>query len=386
MTQILFPKSPNAQGYAFEDLIHRILPDYGYHILLPSGWYHYEGWYQLDGVIESNQERWLLEIKFTQTPLTPKTVNLKRRIEAMQASNCTGILYVSLVSVSKDLENEHKNLQVPFHNIVWEELQPLIPRSQTNLITSILDEIEYNFNENYFEGAGYKLVTPQLQLQNHPLLQEFYIVPDHIEIWIKRIPLLSQYEQSIAPSIYKITESGIEPYYNQYLSIDEAWKIQDALSGYSSRVLTAIEQTLIALAKIRQGTVKEIQVALPEGVTTGVSGVRSSLSNLVLWALTTRYLVNRNTIYEITPLGYAVIARGSLDYSLFGKILEEWTPYKYFLKFLNLKYYSLNPIEIIDFFRGQYQPFSPYAKSLFNPNKVDGLIHIYSQLSGNNRG
>jgi hypothetical protein len=160
-----------------------------------------------------------------------------------------------------------------------------------------------------------------------------------------------------------------------------AVRIQDALRGYSYRVLNAIEQTLLALASIDYGDAQAVQEALPAGVTTGISGVRSSLANMVLWKLAQREVLDRRTIYTISPISYALVAKGHLNRKFLAELLEMWLPYSYFKRFLEIGYYKLNPLAIIQWFRQQYEPFFPYAKSLFNPNKVDGLIHIYRNLN-----
>ena len=379
MSHILFPASANAQGYAFESLVHRLLPKVGHEILQPSNWYHFDKtWYQLDGMVKHQNERWLLEIKFTKTDLNKQIVDFERRIACMRAADCQGMFYVSPLPLTDKLAEKHHADDIRFHHVSWDELKPSLPGDSPHL-TCLLDPIEVT--DTHLAYQQRKLMYAAENTASHGTFPEFIVFPDEAEKWVRRLPYFEAYEKAIAPGCYEIADGLLKPYLTQHLSIEEAWSIQDSFSGYANRVLSSVEPTLKALQIIGSGTAKQVQQALPEGISTGVDGVRSSLVNLALWKLVQRWQAGRNVNFSLTPLGRAMIAGGSLDAELLREVLEAWLPYRYFKKFLEQGHYGLDAQEIIAWFQMQYAAYWPYAKSLFNPNKVEGLMHIYRKLA-----
>jgi hypothetical protein len=144
--------------------------------------------------------------------------------------------------------------------------------------------------------------------------------------------------------------------------------------------LSAIEKTLLALNDIEQGDVTEIQKALSVSATTGISGIRSSLANLTIWKLVQSEILEKRTIYKLSPLGRGISRNGKIDLAELKKVITDWSPYAYFKKFYEEGNYQLQLGSVIEWYKGQYQPYIPYARCLFNPNKVEGLIHIYRHL------
>lgn len=66
------------------------------------------------------------------------------------------------------------------------------------------------------------------------------------------------------------------------LSLQEAWAIQDAISGYASRTYNAVRATAQALATMSDGLLLDIKAALHKmGWKTGPDGIRHSLDFLV---------------------------------------------------------------------------------------------------------
>lgn len=58
-------------------------------------------------------------------------------------------------------------------------------------------------------------------------------------------------------------------------------------------------------------------------------------------------------------------------------MLRSWPPYRAMCVAINEKRVVAAADDLITYFRSQYAPYTPYAKSLFNPNKTDGLLRLY---------
>jgi hypothetical protein len=382
VTNFIFPKTANAQGYAFEDLLHRTLPFMGYKIVSPSGWYHFNRkWYQLDGLVEKDRQLWLLEAKFVQGQLTPQSVDLERRLEVMKRTNSYGMLFATISPDITALEEAHINLRVPLQTVDWNQVVSAIPESTSAYQTCTLDPLSFDEHEKKFSTEEHNLyMGTSFQTTQHPSLKNVLVIPDEIELWVRRMPVLSAYRDAIAPVSFEVVNRRLKPISGSKLSLAEAWQIQDELSGFSNRVLSAIEKTLLALNNIEQGDITEIQKALSVSATTGISGIRSSLANLTIWKLVQGEISEKRTIYKLSPLGRGISRNGKIYFAELKKVITDWSPYAYFKKFYEAGNYQLQLGSVIEWYKGQYQPYVPYARCLFNPNKVEGLIHIYRHL------
>jgi hypothetical protein len=165
------------------------------------------------------------------------------------------------------------------------------------------------------------------------------------------------------------------------LSLQEAWAIEDAISGYASRTYNAVRATAEALSTISEGLLINIQNELHKmGWDTGVSGVRSSLDFLVLLELVRKWTDQRKTHYALTPLGRAFTAGGKADDTFFEAVLKTWLPYQAVCQAIIKHDVPTTADDILAYFKVQYAPYEPYARNLFNPNKTDGLIRLYKQF------
>jgi hypothetical protein len=73
---------------------------------------------------------------------------------------------------------------------------------------------------------------------------------------------------------------------------------------------------------------------------------------------------------------------GGPDDALFAKVLKDWLPYQAVCKAIVEHHVPVTADDVMNYFKAQYAPYEPYARSLFNPNKADGLVRLYKQFGG----
>jgi len=392
MSNIALPSSASQQGFAFEHLILSYYQKSGqFRVQEWSSYLHGRSgkWYQCDGIVEDSSRRWLVEAKFFKDrPATVKDIRPQEREQAAKDMDCDGILYVSLNGFSDDMLSWSHDRSLAVQFVAWADIRAEVLSSIEAYASVLLDEFE-------IEGSvAASLVTDSRisfdtlsPVHLSPTFPEFIIFPDGVERWLRRMPRLALQRDQIARGEFRyqeLTESVyLVPERLSDLSLEEAWLIEDTLSGYAARVYNAVKATAQAMTVADGGFIEDVQRALYAlGWTTGVAGVRSSLDNLVLLGLVRKEPAKRRRVrYRLTPLGRAYTARGTPDDALFAEILRAWPPYMWVRSAIRERGISPHPLAVADYFKAQYTPYEPYAKCLFNKNKTEGLVKLY-QLFG----
>lgn len=95
------------------------------------------------------------------------------------------------------------------------------------------------------------------------------------------------------------------------LSLEEAWHIQDAFSGYAARTYPAVKATAQALLKAGRALLVDVQQRLHSvDWRAGRSGVRSSLDVLLQLGLAEKEPDGRQVRCALSALGRAYAASG----------------------------------------------------------------------------
>lgn len=390
MAYIVFPNSATEQGHAFEDLILSFYRKSGlYAVREWSGYFHGASgqWWQCDGIVENSQGRYLVEAKFFRDrPAKMSDIDPARRQNAAQDMNCTGLLYISLNGFAPDILNwpHDSKFEVQFYS--WADLRPTLLATLSHYSSVLLDQFELlphqALSVQHEASLYYDFLTPP---QSSPQFPEFVTVPDSLELWLRRMPGLpiQLAQNSTGRFHYDVFSQRVTliPDLATDLSLQEAWAIQDAISGYASRTYNAVRATAEALSKMKDGLITDIQSELhTKNWNTGVSGVRSSLDFLVLIGLVRKWLDQRKARYTLTHLGKAYTMGGEANDDFFAAILKNWLPYRAICQAIEGRGILATADDIITYFKAQYAPYEPYARSLFNPNKVDGLLRLYKQF------
>jgi hypothetical protein len=236
------------------------------------------------------------------------------------------------------------------------------------------------------------LFSNQLNATHIAGFPEFSVYADSVELWLRRLRRLADWQEQLTNGQfhYQNTLETVQllPDKDSYLSLEEAWQIEDAFSGYAARTYGAVRETAQALrnlggSAVLKAVVQEIHLSFQQDrrpeKRTGDSGVRDSLNALAFMTLVQRPL-QRGDDYTLTPLGWAYVRGDKPDDQIFRGRLTEWLPFRYFRLAIEEYKVPLDKKKIIEWFQTQYAPYEPYARCLFNANKVDGLLAWYKQL------
>lgn len=387
MGQIALPTSASQQGFAFE---HLILSHYQrsdqFQVKEWSSYLHGASgkWYQCDGIVEDSDHRWLVEAKFfSNRPATARDINPERREQAAKDLDCTGIRYVSLSGFAQDMLSYAHDEPLAVQFVQWNEMRADVLFGIDAYASVLLDgfEIEDSVAHSAVTDSiiHFDTLSPNAISADFP---EFVTFPDTVECWLRRMPKLALQREQIVKGkfTYHDTHETVTLVAGRLsdLSLEQAWHIEDALSGYAARVHSAVKATAQAMIQADGGFVQDVQTAIHAlGWDTGVSGICSSLNNLVLLGLIGKKNEGRKVRYYLTPLGRAYVAKGEPDDTLFAQILSTWPPYAWMRTAIQERGIAATPDAVADYFKTQYAPYEPYAKCLFNQNKSDGLVQLY---------
>jgi len=389
MPHIVMPASATEQGHAFEDLILSYYQKSGCYIVREwSSYLHGTSgkWWQCDGIVEDNQGRYLVEAKFFRgRPATVRDVDPHRRQSAAQDLDCTGILYISLNGVDSDLRKWTHTADLVVRFLAWTDLRDDLLSNLSDHASVLLDEFELTPTRAsaaqstatlHFDAITARPLSPQFP--------EFVTVPDSLERWLRRMPRFPQQLAQVSSGRFwydALTEQAtLVPDRASDLDLQQAWAIQDTISGYASRTYNAVRATAQALSTMDDGLIDDVQIELHSmGWKTGRAGVRDSLNFLVLLGLVHKWIDGRKARYALLPLGRAYTI-DEPDDDLFAAVLKMWLPYRAVCKAIAERNVPATADGILNYFKTQYAPYEPYARSLFNPNKADGLIRLYRRF------
>lgn len=389
MPHIVIPTSTTEQGHAFEDLILSYYQKSGrYTVREWSSYLHGASgkWWQCDGIVEDNQGRYLIEAKFFRDrPATVRDINPTRRQSAAQDMDCTGILYISLNGFAPDLRNWTHSADLDVQFLTWTDLRDDLLADLSNYASVLLDEFELTTTQAVDAriGAGLRFDTTTATPLS-PQFPEFVTVPNGLERWLRRMPRfpLQLAQTSSGHFWYEAATERVTlvPDSVTDLSLQEAWAIQDAISGYASRTYNAVRATAQALATMSDGLIPDVRAALHNmGWKTGPDGIRRSLDFLVQLDMARKWRDGRRARYALSPLGKAYVVGGPDD-DLFAAVLKAWLPYQAVCKAVVEHSVPATADGILNYFKALYTPYEPYAHSLFNPNKADGLTRLYKRF------
>lgn len=389
MTHIVMPAASTRQGHAFEDLILSYYRKSGrFDVREWSSYLHGASgkWWQCDGIVENDQGRYLVEAKFFRCrPATARDIDPARREAAARDMDCTGLLYISLNGFAPDMLDYPHNTELDVRFLAWSDLRADLLSGLSGYASVLLDQFDLMpTHANAAHTAAvlhFDTVAPQLLSPRFP---EFVTVSNSLELWLRRMPRLPwQLDQTASGQFWYDKDTGqvaLVPDRASDLCLREAWEIQDALSGYASRTYTAVRATAEALSMMSDGLVVDLQSALHNmGWKTGVGGVRNSLDFLVQLGLADKWMDGRKARYTLSPLGQAYTVYGPND-DFFAASLQEWLPYRAVCQAIAQQDVTATADSILTYFKAQYEPYEPYARSLFNPNKADGLTSLYRRF------
>ena len=390
--QIALPTSPSRRGNAFEFLI---LSYYN----SVSG-LEVEGWssclygqsgklYQCDGILSDGTQRYLLEAKFFKNrPASIRDMRPARREQAARDLDCQGIVCVSLNGFDETVRQWAQNMDsLEILLIDWKDLRPHALSRLSGLASVLLDPFELQGDLiTSVTGGQLRIDPPQL---GEPLADfpEFFVFPDTLEKWIRRLPKLAvaQHQLSSGHFLYSEADGDVALIADRKsdLSLWEAWQLEDALFGYAARVYNALKATAQAVDKCEDKPLSVIQKWLRRRRwKTGEKGIRKALDDLIILGFVSKRPVGRGIHYSLTPMGTAYVSAKDQAEIIFRERLHQWFPYRILCEAIRGGKIEPKREAVIRYFKEQYRPYEPYARCLFNDNSTDGLLSLYRKFAG----
>jgi len=386
---IAFPKSAYRRGAAFEYLILNYYNSFS--AVKVEEWsscvYGKSGkLYQCDGILHDGSKRYLFEAKFFQNrPASIRDMHPERREEAATDLDCEGILCISLNGFDDNVKEWQRKSSLEIILLGWKDLRIHILSRISAFSTVLLDNIRI-FDRFAVSDSGSKLyfteTPPYKPIKTFP---EFVCFPDSLEMWLRRLPKLANYQQQLASGRFFYTaETNVQliPDKESDLSLLDAWQIEDTFLGYSARTYNAMKATAQAVYKCNDSDIKVIQEALRKmDWKTGMKGVRKALDDLIILGFVAKRSEGVRVKYSLTPLGYTFVAVSSkaADEIFFGQ-LQEWSPYQFTRNAILSGKAEAKRNALIEYFKAQYRPYEPYARCIFNQNTTDGVLALFKRF------
>ena len=392
--KIIFPTSPSERGYAFEEvLLSHFRRVTGTSVEHASSWLHSTDgtWFQVDGVLVDSHRR-LLEAKFYRSPIRLAQIKPDRRLEAAAAFDCEELLLIALNGFQADVITWAQAAPLRVRLVSWSDFRREVLPSLQGTFSTLLDQLTLRADmaESVSPTNAKLYFETPLAAGSVKGFPEFAIYPDTVERWLRRLPRLVQWQGQLADGqfYYRNATETVQllPRGESLLSLEEAWRIEDAFSGYAARTYKSVQETAQALkawggSAYLKALVKEVNAHQSSSKKTGKAGVRDSLNALTLLGLVDRQSTRgKPTLYKLTPLGWAYVRGTEPDDTIFARQLNEWLPFRYFRWAVETHGVPLDETSIMNWFRAQYVSYEPYARCLYNPNKVHGLRIWYRQL------
>ncbi len=394
--KIALPSSPSKRGIAFE---HLILSYYNsVRSLEVKEWssclYGDSGTlYQCDGILWDGENRYLLEAKFFEKrAATLSDLHIERRLQAAHDLACRGIVCVSLNGFDASVhewQRQEPSLEILLIN--WRALRPhvLSRIAPGEKYASVLLDA-FGIEGNCIIGGTGKYQS-RLQLDSQPQFEtlegfpEFICFPNELEKWLRRLPRLRLAQTQFGAGHFRFLQETQEARYiadrQSELSLWEAWQVEDTLLGYSARVYSAMKITAAAVNACPNRTRRILRRWLEErDWKTGDTGVRKALDNLSILGLVEKQPVGRRVTYALTPLGKIYADAGADAELIFHEQLRHWPPYRALYEAIDKHQVEPKQESIVYYFKEQYAPYEPYARSLFNDNTADGLLSLYREF------
>jgi len=388
--RIVFPLSATLRGKAFETLTalhfgqtgaYAVL-SYSTNLRLPPAHRARSGrirtgragrgeWTEFDAILAQGKKRFLLEAKFYKSPISLSTPGVRKKIAQAQNLLFDGLVLVNFAGFTKDLLSFKTSLDLRFFS--WQDLREDLLKSFSHLATSLLDPIQMEGNSFLSEnGACLKAKEPFSFKES----SDFLFVEDGLEKWVRRLPALASFKSLMPPEGFIYERGGVKlpkmPGEEGTLTPAGAWEVEDALTGFAPCRYETLRTAALALRIFGLSSALECRGHLLRmGYETGKAGTRDALELL----RNLGFVEKAHALYSLNLAGQMLTRRRIFDSQIFHQALKRWPPYRLFSVAAESEGLSLT--NLLDFFHKIYCKYEPYARNLFNPAKLRGLIHLY---------
>jgi len=356
---VLMPRGASAAGEAFELLSSMYLAEKvglrhaasPFYTRLSRG-----KWVQFDGLFtRADGSRLVLEAKFCRGPIGLTTPGIAARINFTKELAADGIVLASRRGFGRDI----MRLRLPVEKVLlsWPGMRKGLAEARAGgLLTAALDVV--NPVAGGLRAASGAVLKAGGTDEGSVSADGFVFAPPDVERWVRRLPASPRDIDVCAPPAPRTFSGG--------LSIETAWAIEDSLRGFAP---ASPELLVMLLGTLAAGPLRFDDIRRRTwrcGYRGGKGGLRNALKDLCVVGAAERFKTARGNFYGLVPGGPADAA-GRLE-----RALERWPAWIYFRR----RAAGADKYRIAADLSSAFCGFYPYARSLYNPAKVAGLLAL----------
>ena len=358
MPTVIMPSSASAAGEAFELLASRYLCDVVglEHLATPFYMHLARGrWVQFDGLFaRPDGRRLVLEAKFYTEPADLATPGIAARIAFAAEAGVNGVIFCARAGFGRDLMRARTPVEKAF--LSWRAMRRGLGDWGKGALTAALDPV-FRQRRGFTAMSGASLVTSGFE--EVVTADGFLLVPVEVERWLRRLPA--------APCDVSIWSPPRKAPTGAHLDTLSAWTVEDSLHGYAPTSPKLLETALAALTEGPLDMMSAWKAFWRLGYRGRRGGIKNALDNLRLIGLAEKFRTGKGLYYGPVP------GRASRGDDAIPDALEKWPALTYLRAFRGVggdKYAISERLS-----RGFLHLF-PYARSLYNPAKVAGLLAL----------
>ncbi len=360
------PVGAAGAGAAFEVLTSRYLAEYSRltHVATPFYTRLKRGrWVQFDGLFaREDGGELLLEAKFTAGAVSLATQGIAARVMFVKEHGGRGIILSSRNGFARDV----MRAKVPIEKVLlsWRGMRRGLARRGRGVLTAGLDEVE-RVRGGFKATSGATLVLGR-DIDRDGGSEGIAFVEAVVERWLRRL--------GGARGDINIFEAGRRRRVAEPLDMESAWVVEDALRGFAPASPRLLEEALASLADGAAGVVEIWKKMWRRGYRGRRGGLKNALDDLCVVGAARKRWGESGLFYEVERE-----FRGKGAGEALAKAVRKWPAYAYFAR--RRGRLSGGKYEMAQELACDFATMRPYARSLYNPAKVAGLVALEKYLS-----
>lgn len=360
---IILPCSPNAKGCAYEYLtLQYLIGNQGYELVSPPVFSRTPSgkWRQIDGIVRREK--------------TNYSVESRCRSESLSES---GIWEIAVLSKELGFSNSIISSFSGFHlpegydignTVLLDYKEILSELSPDHIFSSLLDRMTYRDGYISFRDRG----RVKVELDENYREKDTLFLKDWQALWINRLPAFE--ETTTIEERPEIQGVELTPPYSGKIGF--LWSIEDSLRGFANINLKTTVEIIYLLTQIKSDDIEysdiynTLKIIKPDLRKNSLYNVMRNLKCLGLVDKTEDgYLhMDRENISEL-------ITDKKFNLPCFERMLKDWQPYN-FVRDLITTHRFKSTIKLKEHIDGIFNQYYPYARNLFNMNKLRGILNL----------
>lgn len=320
-------------------------------------------WVQFDGLVSRDGGATLgVEAKFHDKPVSLATPGIAARIAFAKELPVEGIILVSRTGFHRDI----MRLRLPIEKILlsWPGMRKRLSAPKGSLLTCALDVVTPEHGGFRSESGAFLAVADSDRL--HRSRDGFVFLPSRVERWVRRLPVSTR-DLSASSRARAVAGDGT-------LDHETAWAIEDSLRGFAPSDPVLLEKALAALRSGPLGLAEAWKALWRRGYRGKKGGLKNALENLCVIGAAEKFVGSRGLFYSVRAgSGKDKNAGRGLRFALL-----RWPALAYFRRVSAGMARDKNALAA--HLSAAFAPLYPYARSLYNPAKVAGLIALENYL------